>query len=53
MLYIISTIGKAKNSDEDIISRKYLKRIKNVELKQFEVKNNNPEKKRRRSFKVN
>jgi len=46
MLYIISTIGKAKNSDEDIITHKYLKRIKNVELKQFEVKNNSPEKKR-------
>jgi 23S rRNA (pseudouridine1915-N3)-methyltransferase len=46
MQYIISTIGKAKNSDEDIITHKYLKRIKNVELKQFEVKNNSPEKKR-------
>ncbi len=46
MQYIISTIGKAKNSDEDIITYKYLKRIKNVELKQFEVKNNNPEKKK-------
>ena len=45
MQYIISTIGKAKNSDEDIITHKYLKRIKNVELKQFEVKNNSPEKK--------
>ncbi len=45
MQYIISTIGKAKNSDEDIITRKYLKRIKNVELKQFEVKNDSPEKK--------
>ena len=28
MQYIISTIGKAKNSDEDIITNKYLKRIK-------------------------
>ena len=46
MQYIISTIGKAKNSDEDLITHKYLKRIKNVELKQFEVKNNSPEKKR-------
>ena len=46
MQYIISTIGKAKNSDEDIITHKYLKRIKNVELKQFEVKNKSPEKKR-------
>ena len=45
MLYIISTIGKAKNSDEDIITHKYLKRIKNVELKQFEVKNKSQEKK--------
>ena len=45
MQYIISTIGKVKNSDEDIITHKYLKRIKNVELKQFEVKNNSPEKK--------
>ena len=45
--YIISTIGKAKNSDEDIITHKYLKRIKNVKLKQFEVKNNSPEKKKR------
>ena len=46
MQYIISTIGKAKNSDEDIITHKYLKRIKNVELKQFEVKNNSQKKKR-------
>jgi len=46
MQYIISTIGKAKNSDEDVITHKYLKRIKNVELKQFEVKSNSPEKKR-------
>ena len=46
MQYIISTIGKAKNSDEDIITHKYLKRIKKVELKQFEVKNNSLEKKR-------
>ena len=46
MQYIISTIGKAKNSDEDIITHKYLKRIKNIELKKFEVKNNTPEKKR-------
>ena len=46
MQYIISTIGKTKNSDEDIITHKYLKRIKNVALKQFEIKNNSPEKKR-------
>ena len=45
MRYIISTIGKAKNSDEDMITHKYLKRIKNIELKQYEVKTNNPEKK--------
>ena len=45
MQYIISTIGKAKNSDEDMITHKYLKRIKNIELKQYEVKTNNPEKK--------
>ena len=43
--YIISTIGKAKNSDEDMITHKYLKRIKNIEFKQYEVKTNNPEKK--------
>ena len=43
--YIISTIGKAKNSDEDMVTHKYLKRIKNIELKQYEVKTNNPEKK--------
>ena len=43
--YIISTIGKAKNSDEDMITHKYIKRIKNIELKQYEVKTNNPEKK--------
>ena len=43
--YIISTIGKAKNSDEDMITHKYLKRIKNIKLKQYEVKTNNPEKK--------
>ena len=45
MRYIISTIGKAKNSDEDIITHKYIKRIKNIELKQFEIKINNPVKK--------
>jgi 23S rRNA (pseudouridine1915-N3)-methyltransferase len=46
MNYIISTIGKAKNSDEDKITYKYLKRIKNIELKQYEIKNKNLEKKR-------
>ena len=45
MKYIISTIGKIKNNDEDLITRKYLKRIKNIELKQFEVKTKNKEKK--------
>ena len=39
MNYIISTIGKAKKSDEDKITYKYLKRIKNIELKQYEIKN--------------
>ena len=39
MNYIISTIGKAKNSDEDKITYKYLKRIKNIKLKQYEIKN--------------
>ncbi len=46
MKYIISTIGKTKNSDENLITHKYLKRIKNVELKQYEVKINSPDKKR-------
>ena len=46
MKYIISTIGKAKNSAEDIITYKYLERIKNIELKQYEIKNNSLEKKR-------
>ena len=45
MKYIISTIGKIKNNDEDWITRKYLKRIRNVELKQYEVKTKNIEKK--------
>ena len=45
MKYRISTIGKIKSNDEDLITRKYLKRIKNIELKQYEVKTNNPEKK--------
>ena len=38
MKYRISTIGKIKSNDEDFITRKYLKRIKNIELKQYEVK---------------
>ena len=38
MKYRISTIGKIKNNYEDLITRKYLKRINNIELKQYEVK---------------
>ena len=45
MKYIISTIGKIKTNDEDLITRKYIKRIKNIELKQYEVKTKNKEKK--------
>ena len=45
MKYIISTIGKIRNNDEDLITRKYLKRIRNIELKQYEVKIKNKEKK--------
>ena len=45
MKYIISIIGKIKNNDEDLITRKYIKRIKNIELKQYEVKTKNKEKK--------
>ena len=45
MKYIISTIGKIKSNDEDLVTRKYLKRIKNIELKQYEVKTKNKEKK--------
>ena len=45
MKYIISIIGKIKNNDEDLITRKYLNRIKNIELKQYEVKTKNKEKK--------
>ena len=41
MKYRISTIGKIKSNDEDIITRKYLQRIKNIELKQYEVKTKN------------
>ena len=44
MKYIISTIGKIRNNDEDLITRKYLKRIRNIELKQYEVKTKNKEK---------
>ena len=45
MKYIISTIGKIRNNDEDLITKKYLKRIRNIELKQYEVKTKNKEKK--------
>ena len=45
MKYRISTVGKIKSNDEDIITRKYLQRIKNIELKQYEVKAKNKEKK--------
>ncbi len=45
MKYIISSIGRVKISDEDLITKKYLKRIKNIELKLFEVKSQNIKKK--------
>ena len=45
MKYRISIIGKIKSNDEDLITRKYIKRIKNIELKQYEVKSKNKEKK--------
>ena len=45
MKYRISTIGKIKSNDEDLITNKYIKRIKNIELKQYEVKTKNKEKK--------
>ena len=45
MKYIISTIGKTKTQQEDLITLKYLKRIKNVEIKQYEIKVNNKQKK--------
>ena len=41
MKYIISFIGKAKTTDEDVITKKYLKRLNNVVIKQHEVKTNN------------
>ena len=44
MKYRISTIGKIRNNDEDLITRKYLKRIRSIELKQYEVKTKNKEK---------
>ena len=45
MKYIISAIGKFKNNDENLITQKYLKRIKNVELHQYEIRLSNLEKK--------
>ena len=45
MKYTISIIGKIKSNDEDLITNKYIKRIKNIELKQYEVKTKNKEKK--------
>ena len=45
MKYRISIIGKIKSNDEDLITNKYIKRIKNIELKQYEVKTKNKEKK--------
>ena len=45
MKYIISIIGKFKNNDESLITQKYLKRIKNIELNQYETKFSNLEKK--------
>jgi 23S rRNA (pseudouridine1915-N3)-methyltransferase len=45
MKYIISAIGKTKNQYEDLITDKYLKRIKNIQIKQYEVKFNNEQKK--------
>ena len=45
MKYIISAIGKAKTQQEDLITLKYLKRIKNIEIKQYEIKLNNKQKK--------
>ena len=45
MKYRISTIGKIKSNDEDLITNKYIKRIKNIELKQYQVKTKIKEKK--------
>ena len=44
MKYIISIIGKFKNNNENVITQKYLKRIKNIELNQYEIKLSNLEK---------
>jgi len=45
MKYIISAIGKTKTQQEDLITLRYLKRIKNIEIKQYEIKPNNKQKK--------
>ena len=45
MKYIISTIGKFKKNDENLITQKYLKRIKNIELNQYEIKSSYLDKK--------
>jgi len=45
MKYIISTNDKTKNQQEDLITDKYLKRIKKIQIKQYEVKFNNEQKK--------
>ena len=44
MKYIISIIGKFKNNDENLITQKYLKRIKNIKLNKYEIKVSNLEK---------
>ena len=44
MKYIISIIGKFKNNDENLITQKYLKRIKNIKLNQYEIKISNLQK---------
>ena len=44
MKYIISIIGKFKNNDENLITQKYLKRIKNIQLNQYEIKISNLDK---------
>ena len=54
MKYIISAIGKTKNQHEDLITDKYLKRIKNIQIKQYEIKLINEQKKNRRGrIKIN
>ena len=45
MKYIISAIGKTKTQQEELNTLKYLRRIKNIEIKQYEIKLNNKQKK--------